>query len=151
MSHVQFLLIIIILLYYLTFLPSGLGVCIYKKKYFYFLINYSLRIIINLPYKHIRSLFILQVKILYIILLKKRKLASKQKNNVWIWSKTFCAQFNQNPNEALPLLNIAINTAWKRNWFRPCSLHFKLCFPKIDNHFQNWYKNALACSEFVRE
>ena len=64
----------------MTFLPSGLvGIYMYKKKYFYFLINYSLRIImINLAYKHIRSLFILQIRILYIILLKKKSFKTKK-------------------------------------------------------------------------
>ena len=40
-----------------------------------------------------------------------------------LWSKTFRAQFNQDSNQALPLLNIDINTTWLRNWLRSCSLY----------------------------
>ena len=56
-----------------------------------------------------------------------------------IWSKTSRTQFNQNPTKLSYLLNIAIKTAWLRNWLRGCSMypinsHYQASFSDQSNH-----------------
>ena len=81
-----------------------------------------------------------------------------------VWSKTFRAQFNQDPTKPLQLLNIAINITWLRNWLKSCLLYTNnlqlssFPFQSIQSllirviTFPNWYKkNALACNKLVRK
>ena len=60
---------------------------------------------------------------------------SREKHLVGCWSNTFRVQLNQPSRRNLPLLNIAINTVWLRNWLKRCLLYatVKLCFPNIVN------------------